>query len=60
MLYPEETRRIFDRENPTSKRVASFPAFANNGVLDLTKINVRGGVHGQKEQEHNYTTEQPH
>ena len=52
------TQRIFDKEKSYIKKEwLRSPAFANNGVLDLTKFNVRGGVRGQEEQEHNDTTQ---
>ena len=52
------TQRIFDKEKSHIKKEwLRSPALANNGVLDLTKFNVRGDVRGQKEQEHNDTTE---
>ena len=53
------TQRIFDKEKSYIKKewLRSPALVANNGVLDLTKFNARGGVRGQKEQEHNDTTE---
>ena len=51
---------VLQTAKSTSKGWLRSLAVANNGVLDLTKFNLRGGVRGKKEQEHNYTTEQPY
>ncbi len=51
---------VLQTAKSTSKGWLRSLAVANNGVLDLTKFNLRGGVCGKKEQEHNYTTEQPY
>ena len=69
MIYPEERKGFLIKKNPTlqkgfcerqnqhQREWLRSPAFANNGVLDLTKFKARGGVRGQEEQEHNDTTE---
>ena len=53
-------KMVLQTAKSTSKGWLRSLAVANNGVLDLTKFNLRGGVRGQKKQEHNYTTEQPY
>ena len=58
MIYPEERKGFLIKKSYIKKEWLRSPALvANNGVLDLTKFNVRGGVRGQEEQEHNDTTE---
>ena len=43
------TQRIFDKEKSHIKMDwLRSPALANNGVLDLTKFNARGGAFGRK------------
>ena len=51
------TKRFCGQQNQHQKEWLRSPAFANNGVLDLTKFKARGGVRGQEEQEHNDTTQ---
>ena len=57
MIYPEERKGFCERQNQHQREWLRSPAFANNGVLDLTKFIVRGGACGQEEQEHNDTTQ---